>query len=72
MVDICGYKYDQGHALRQLDSIAFREGFNNWIDSEGYEYFDEVKMWALQSDTENFLLDDEDDCTGECFGYSKD
>lgn len=36
-VDICGFKYDAGHALRLIDEIAFREGFNNWVESEFVE-----------------------------------
>lgn len=33
-VDIAGHSFSTGRALRELDEIAFREGFNNWIDSE--------------------------------------
>jgi len=35
-VKICGYDYDQGHALRQLDPIAFRQIALDMID-EDYE-----------------------------------
>lgn len=38
-VSICGYDYDQGHALRQLDPIDFRCGVSDW---EGKE-FDEIR-----------------------------
>jgi hypothetical protein len=37
-VSICGFNYDQGHALRNLDPIAFRCGVSEW---EGEE-FDEI------------------------------
>lgn len=31
-VDICGYKYASGTALRRLDPIAFACGCDAWID----------------------------------------
>ena len=34
-VSICGFNYDQGHALRNLDPIAFRCGVSEW-DSEEF------------------------------------
>lgn len=34
MVSICGYDYDQGRALRQLDPIAFRCGLLDYIDNQ--------------------------------------
>ena len=33
-VKIGGYFYSTSHALKEVDPIAYREGFNNWIDSE--------------------------------------
>lgn len=33
-VDICGYKYASAHALYELDQIAYRTGFNDWLDGE--------------------------------------
>ena len=33
-VDIAGYSFGAGRALKELDYIAFREEFNNWLDSE--------------------------------------
>lgn len=38
MLEICGYHYDQGTALRKLDPIAFNEGLNNYIDDMQTEY----------------------------------
>lgn len=36
-VNICGYDYDAARALKQCDEVAYREEFNNWLDSEGLE-----------------------------------
>lgn len=36
-VHICGYSYDPAQALKQCDEVAYREEFNNWLDSEGLE-----------------------------------
>ncbi len=33
-VSICGYSYEQGSALKELDPIAFRQGFLDYIDVE--------------------------------------
>lgn len=33
-VNICGYTYDAGYALKQLDPIAYRCGYVDWLDSE--------------------------------------
>lgn len=37
MVHICGYDYDPAQALKQCDETAYREEFNNWLNSEGLE-----------------------------------
>jgi hypothetical protein len=37
-VSICGMNYAQGHALRNLDPIAFRCGVSDWESEE----FDEI------------------------------
>lgn len=36
-ISICGYDYDPAQALKQCDPTAYREEFNNWLDSEGLE-----------------------------------
>lgn len=36
-VHICGYDYDPARALKMCDEVAYREEFNNWLDSEGLE-----------------------------------
>lgn len=33
-VDIAGYSMSTGRILREVDYIAFREEFNNWLDNE--------------------------------------
>ena len=33
-VEIAGLSYSTSYALKELDLIAYREGFNNWIDTE--------------------------------------
>lgn len=33
LVPVCGYEYAAGRAFRELDPIAFRESFLNWIDA---------------------------------------
>ena len=33
-VSICGFNYDQGHAIRNLDPIAFRCGCVDWSGDE--------------------------------------
>lgn len=40
LVHICGYYYDAARALKQCDEIAYREEFNNWLDSEDLELED--------------------------------
>lgn len=36
-ISICGYDYDPAQALKMVDEVAYREEFNNWLDSEGLE-----------------------------------
>lgn len=85
-VSICGFNYDQGHALRNLDPIAFRCGVSEW---EGEE-FDEIypadmtqaerdhympndnTVMYVRKDENEVDEDEEDDVTGECYGWSKD
>lgn len=33
-VNVCGYEYDTSRALRELDPIAYRCEFLNWLDGE--------------------------------------
>jgi hypothetical protein len=38
-VNICGYTMDSGRVLKNMDEIAFRTSFNDWIDVD-YVYID--------------------------------
>lgn len=49
-VKICGYEYSPGRLLQKVDYTAFREEFNNWIDT--LDKSDNVKYAALESDLE--------------------
>ena len=33
-VNICGMTYDAAYALKEVDPIAYRTGFSDWLDSE--------------------------------------
>lgn len=33
MVTVCGMEYEPAYALKELDPIAYRVGFNDWLDS---------------------------------------
>lgn len=33
-VTICGYDYDPSRALKEIDPVAYREEYNNWLDNE--------------------------------------
>jgi hypothetical protein len=33
MVKVAGYKYETSRALYELDPVAYRVGFNDWLDS---------------------------------------
>jgi hypothetical protein len=33
MVDVCGYTYDPSRALKELDPIAYRVGFSDYVSS---------------------------------------
>lgn len=33
-VSVCGYEYDAGYALRELDPTAFRCGLLDWLDAQ--------------------------------------
>lgn len=53
-VSICGFNYDQGHALRNLDPIAFRCGVCEW---EGEE-FDEIHFSDMtEAERANYYAD---------------
>jgi hypothetical protein len=50
LVKLAGYKYYTSNALKQVDSVAYDTGFNDWLDAEcqderlfehNEEYFEE-------------------------------
>jgi hypothetical protein len=51
-VNICGYEYDQGHALRQLDPVAFRCGVCDY-ESEQFEEIGFSEM--TQEEREHYI-----------------
>jgi hypothetical protein len=42
-VSICGYEYDAGRALKEIDPIAFDVGFSDYISLELDENLEEVE-----------------------------
>lgn len=69
-VKILGYSFSPGKALRELDYIAFREEFNNWLDSEiqegNYrEYVDSPECEDCGADL------DQDDVTEALANYDR-
>ena len=53
-VSICGMNYDQGHALRQLDPIAFRCAVSDWVSEE----FDELGIDDMtEAEIANYYVD---------------
>jgi len=33
-VSVCGYEYEAGRVLREVDPVAFRCGFLDWLDAQ--------------------------------------
>lgn len=61
-VNIMGYEYNAIDALYELDSIAFREMFNNYLDTLDKNDFDEYQALEEElEEIENELLDIEDE-----------
>lgn len=40
-VTVAMHEYDTSRALKELDPIAYRGGFNDWLDSEGWDESDD-------------------------------
>ena len=36
-VNVCGYDFNPSRALKELDPTAYRCGFLDWCDQEGYD-----------------------------------
>ncbi len=49
-VKVCGYTFSPGVLLHEVDYTAFREEFNNWIDTLDKSH--NVEYAALESDLE--------------------
>ena len=65
-VDIMGYEYNAIDALYELDNIAFREMYNNHIDTLDKNDFEEYQELAEElEELENELLDIEDQIENE-------
>ena len=61
-VNIMGYEYNAMDALYELDSIAFREMFNNCLDTLDKGEFDEYKELEEElEELENELLEIDDE-----------
>ena len=37
---ICGYEYSPAEALKAVDTIAYRCGYNDWLNSKIYDDYD--------------------------------
>lgn len=60
-VSICGYEYDAGRALKEIDPVAFRTGCADYIDSlvsEG-EIFELSDGTLIQENPEDVLESEE-------------
>lgn len=51
-VSICGFEYDQGRALRNIDPIAFSCGVSEWVDEE----FDEVSYSDMTTEEQEHYI----------------
>jgi hypothetical protein len=49
-VIVMGYSFSPGNLLKDVDYTAFREGFNNWVDTLDKE--NDVNYQALEQDLE--------------------
>jgi hypothetical protein len=57
-VDVCGYKMNAGYVLKNMDEIAYNEGFNDWLDSEDKSTFDGYDELADDVETYQSLVED--------------
>lgn len=58
-VDICGMTYATSDILKHVDRVAYRCGFTEWLDAEGYqEHPTEIDEYYLESECED--SDDDD------------
>lgn len=45
MAKIAGFEYRTSRALRECDPVAYRCGFNDWVDGEMADDIFEVEGW---------------------------
>lgn len=57
-VTICGYEYEAGRALKDVDPVAFRCGLSDWLDSQIGELF-------VCLDDKYYLKEETEDQNGE-------
>lgn len=56
LVNICGYEYGPGHALRLIDEIAFRCGCSDWTTED----FQEVRAKDMTAEElEHYMISDD-------------
>jgi hypothetical protein len=53
-VKVCGYDFSPSYALKELDPIAYRCGFGDWLDSENLTTYED------EADEEENDEEDED------------
>lgn len=59
-VKVCGMRYSTSDVLKHVDPIAYRCGFVDWLDAEGYrEHPTEDDAYYLEAECEE--SDDDDD-----------
>lgn len=61
MIEVCGYEYEAGRILEEIDPTAFKCGFNDWTDDVGFEWYAEVNAWAYSKDVEEAQEDLEEE-----------
>lgn len=61
-VHICGLRYAPSFALQNVDPIAYREEYLNWLDSEG---FTEIGGFYFEDTPLEDFLDEQDEIDEE-------
>lgn len=56
-IDVCGYTYDAGDLFELTDNIAFREEYNNYLDSLDLEEFAEYRAIQMQIEEIQEIVD---------------
>lgn len=64
-VDVCGQRFDAGHALKLLDRVAFDQGKSDYESSLDVEFYDALEneddSWITFAEYEPFEIDDQID-----------